>query len=375
MDAIKESVGSIVPIASESAKSVIGLDVGSSSVKVVQLRKEKGKALLETYGEISLGPYASLDTGKATHLNADSIAPAIKDLFNEANVTSSNAGLSIPFSAAMTRIIKMPKMPQDQLQKMIPLEARKFIPMPMNEIVLNWFVIPDKLNFKASPENHGAQIQYMDILLVAVHKDAISNMQSVSKLAALNTSFYELEVFAAVRSSVEYSTTPIMLVDIGSTSTKVYIIEMGIVRFSHLVNFGSQSITENIVRAFSWPFSKAERVKKEFGLTLPYSENAQENKALKDAINITVNRIFTEINRVLINYEKREAKSVSKVILLGAGSNLLGLLDFAQNKLSLDVEKANAFSKIHTPAFLEEVLKEIGPDFAIAAGLALRQVQ
>ncbi len=383
LDAIKENISSVLPYGS-AEKSAIGLDIGSSSIKVVQLRKEKGKALLETYGEIAVGPYASIESGKATHVSAEIALPAVRDLIREANAVASAAGMSVPFSAAMTRVIKVPKLSKEQLSKIIPIEARKFIPMPLNEVVLNWFVLPERMNFEEKREEvlsnvlgKDRQLDFQEALIVAIHKDAVANMQSIARQLDLNVSFFELETFSAIRSSVEYELTSTMLIDIGATSTKVYVVEAGLLRFSHLINIGAQNITENLMRTFTWPFEKAERVKKEVGLNKNSALSGlgeKDREMFEKAMETAVSRIFTEINRVLIGYEKKNNKSIARVILAGGGANLPGLLDYAIHKLSVDVQKADPFSKVHAPAFLTEVLKGIGPDFAVSMGLALRRL-
>ncbi len=381
LDAIKDSISQVIPGSSGQDKSVIGLDIGTSSIKVVQLRKEKGKALLETYGEIFVGPYASLENGKAAHISPEISVPAIKDLFTESNVATFVAGVAVPFSAAMTRVIKVPKLPKDQLAKILPIEARKFIPMPLNEVVLNWSILPEKMNFKDEQEKHTLlsrenKINFQKALIVAIHKDAVSNIQTISRQANLQAKFFELETFSAIRSSVEHEIAPIMLLDIGAMTSKLYVVEAGILRFSHLINIGSQNITDNIMRAFSWPFEKAERLKKELGLDYVKKSSLDEKdkEIFGRAIDTAVNRIFTEVNRVMISYEKNNNKSIARVVLAGGGASLIGVLDYASRKLSVDVQKADAFSKIQSPAFLDDVLKGIGPDFSVACGLALRAI-
>ncbi len=383
LDSIKENLSSIIP-AGKTEKSAIGLDIGSSSIKVVQLRKEKGKALLETYGEIALGPYASAESGKAVRISAESVLPAVRDLLRESNVVATAAGVSVPFSAAMTRVIKVPRLSKEQLSKIIPIEARKFIPMPLNEVILNWFVLPERSYVESEQKKistsifgQDKQVDFQEALIVAIHKDAVANMQSIVKQLELNVSFFELEAFSSIRSSVEYELTSTMLLDIGATSTKVYVVEAGLLRFSHLINIGSQNITENLMRTFTWPFEKAERIKKEVGLNKNsglLGLERQDKELFENAIETAVNRIFTEVNRVMVGYEKKSNKSIAKVILSGGGANLPGLFDYSSRKLSVPTYKAHSFDKVHSPAFLSEVLKGIGPDFSVAVGLALRRL-
>ena len=126
-------------ILSKQSQSVLGIDIGSSSIKVVQLSRKSGHAILETYGELALGPYAGKGIGEATNLPPEKIVEAVKDMLKEkeVNITSKICGIAIPFASSLMAVIEMPVMPQKQLAEMIPLEARKYIPVPISEVALD----------------------------------------------------------------------------------------------------------------------------------------------------------------------------------------------------------------------------------------------
>ena len=166
-----------------------------------------------------------------------------------------------------------------------------------------------------------------------------------------------------------------MVVDIGAATTKVYIVERGVVRFSHLINLGSQSLTLGISRALGWNFDRAERAKREQGLLVRPGEDAQRDNQVKEALLSTLGRIFSDVNRVLLSYEKKYGRNVSRIILAGGGAGLHGLSEYAGQNVSVDVERSNPFGRVQAPAFLEEVLVEVGPEFAVAIGMALRRMQ
>src|SRR3989344_8400887 len=133
----------IADLFKKSGDSILGIDIGSSSIKAVQLRKRSGQALLETYGEIALGPYSGLEIGRATHLPAERLSEALNDVLRESNTTTKKCGIAIPLPSSMVSLIEMPALSPSQLATMIPLEARKYIPVPINEITLDWWVIPE----------------------------------------------------------------------------------------------------------------------------------------------------------------------------------------------------------------------------------------
>ncbi len=355
-----------------SASSVIGIDIGMSSIKVVQLKQSKGKVLLETYGAISLGPYVSQEIGKSVTLPPDVLTQAMKDLFQEANITTNKAAISVPFSSTLVKLIQVPKLSGAELKAMIPIEARKHIPVPLNEVMLDWFEIP-----QSSVQDDKDKLESVDILLVAVHKEAIASLQNIANMMNISTDFYELEIFAAARSTTDYDIAPKLLIDFGASSTKMYIVEEGIVKFSHMLNFGSQNITENLSRAMSWNFEKSERVKKEIGISKQTSANAKPDEKqmyaqMHNSMLTVVDRVVNDMNKALLNYEQKFNKSITDVLIMGGGANLKGLTEHLETKLSVSAKKATPFDKVNTPAFLEDILKEIGVEFAIPVGLALR---
>ena len=124
--------------------SVLGIDIGASSAKIVQLRASRGSAVLETYGEIALGPYAGQPIGKAVRLTPEKTSEALIDLMKEANVTARSGGMSIPFSSSLISILDFPKVDKEALKRMVPIEARKYIPMPVSAVTLDWFVVPQE---------------------------------------------------------------------------------------------------------------------------------------------------------------------------------------------------------------------------------------
>lgn len=349
----------------KKGNSVLGVDIGSSSIKVVQLKKENGAAVLETYGELSLGPYNNVAIGKATSLPAEKLAEATKDLIRESNVTTTNAGFSIPFSSSLLTFIELPTLDQKQLNKMIPIEARKYIPVPINEVMLDWFVIP---NNEDSSKEAEEKRKVTEVLLVAIHNEVLTNYNTIVEQSGLSTDFFEIEIFSTIRSVLGQNNTPAMIVDIGAATTKVYIVEFGIVRVSHIINRGSQDVTQGIAKSLNISPAKAEEIKRSEGL-------GDATHDVKRVALLTLDYIFGEANRVLLNYQKKNNKNVGRVVLTGGGSVMKGIEGLAKTRLQTDVMLGDPFAKVNTPAFLEDVLKQAGSEFSVAIGLALRKLQ
>ncbi len=350
---------------------VLGIDIGSSSIKVVQLKKQGGKAVLETYGEIALGPYANTDLGRAAVLSADKLSEAVKDLLRESNTTTLNSGLSISIGASFIVFMKMPSSEEKNYAEMVPIEARKYIPIPISEVTLDWWAIP-KDEKTVSEFQNGKKVEddkITEVLLVVINNDALSRNKEIQKLAGLQTTFSEVEIFSCMRAALEPSIAPQAIIDFGAGSTKVFVVEKGILRASHVVNRGSQDITLSISKSMGISFDEAEKIKVKQGIL------GEDKSSVSQISSITVDYILSEIGRFVLNYYKKSDKKISKIILTGGGSLLKGLKEKAQNSFETPVEIANSFSKVEYPAFLEEVLKTAGPEFTVAIGLAIRKLQ
>lgn len=354
---------SLSTIFSKPPESVVGIDIGSSSIKVVQLRREHGQAILETYGAIALGPYGGIEIGRATALPVEKLIEALKDVLREANVTTKDAGLSIPYSSSLISVIKLPAAVERNLNQVVPLEARKYIPVPINEVLLDWSVVSGAA---------GQTADKIEVLLVAIHNDTIEKYRRLAQEAALNAAFFEIEVFSAVRASLDHGIAPIAVVDMGAATTKFYVVERGLIRESHIINRGAQDLTLAAARALNIPVAAAEERKRHNGLI---AADPGADADLARSLELSISPLMTELSRTIASYEQRTNQTLSALVLTGGGATLKGLGPYAQAKLQTEVRFSDPFGKTQSPAFLEAILKEAGPEFSVAVGLALRRLQ
>lgn len=361
-DKFSKLLGGVV---GRGSASVLGVDVSSSSIKVVQLKRKGGRAVLETYGELALGPYAKVEAGQATNLPPDIIADGLRDVLREAKVTTKESGVAVPLSSSLITVIEVPNVDEKQLNTIIPIEARKYIPVPISDVLLDWSIVP-VIGPEVEEDNAS---QKLSVLIVAIHKETISKYQKIIQDSGLNASFFEIEIFSTIRAILDRGITPVMVIDFGVGTTKLYIIEAGIVRSSHTVNQGSQDITRAISRSMGISMEEAEEMKRTAGIN---------QRGLDDTFETTsavLEFIFAEAKRVIFGYEKKYKRPVTKIVFAGGGSLLKGLKDAASERFDMDVEIANPFRKVETPAFLENILIQAGPEFAVAIGTALRKLE
>ncbi len=370
---IFSSLGSGINL-SGGSDSAVGIDIGSSAIKVVEIKNKKGKAVLETYGAISLGPYGETDVGKVTNLPVDKIIEALKEVLKQSAIASTSGALAIPVQSSLVFTIDLPPQLKDsELASIVPTEARKYIPVPISEVSLDYFIIPSKApSFEEinTPEGEEEKKDKTKVLVVATQNDAISRYRSVVSGANIDASFFEIEIFSSIRSNFEHELSPVLLVDFGASRTKLSVVEFGTVKGYHTIDRGGADISNSIAQSLSIPFVEADKIKKEYGLL----ENSLEPK-LSSIIKVHTDYIFSETNNVLLGYEKKYGRTISKVILTGGGALLKGLPEAVSNNFRVEVEVGHPFSKVAAPSFLSKVLETMGPEFAVAIGLALRKLQ
>lgn len=354
--------------------SAVGIDIGSSSIKVVEVKNRSGKAMLETYGVISLGPYAEMEMGRVTNLPPEKISEALKEVIKQSGVASKSAGVSIPTQASLIFLIDLPpNVKESELQSIVETESRKHIPLPTAEVSLNYFMLPKKeASFEEShdPELAGRSGSKSEVLVVAIQNEMVSKIKSAIPNELFSDSFLEVETFSSIRSNFEHELSLVLLIDFGASRTKATLVEFGMVKGFHTINRGGADITDSIAKSFSIPFEKAEELKKNNGL---YNNEAE--KELAGIIRIHIDYIFAEINDLILGYEKKYSRAITKVIFTGGGAQMKGLKEVAMNTFRSEVTVGKPFAKLGAPEFLEKVLESAGPEFAVAIGLALRKLQ
>ncbi len=217
--------------------------------------------MLETYGELALGPYAGFEVGRAVNPEMTDIVGALRDILRESKTTTTNCGVAVPLSQSLVSVIELPKIDPKQLDRIVPLEARKYIPVPITEVTLDWSQIPyeegvsfekpkPKAEAKSStdlpgiigdsptiaPPPQGAE--KTAILLAAIHNEALNRYQDVIKKVGLSSSFYEIEAFSTIRAAVDKDPGMVMILDTGAATCKLYMVENGVVRDTHAINRG-----------------------------------------------------------------------------------------------------------------------------------------
>lgn len=346
----------------EEVGQSIGLDIGTSSVKVVQLRREKDRIILDTYGEIPFGPYGGVAAGQAIQLGEEKIFEAITDLFKEAKVTARNAVVAIDPSSTYVSLIKLPKVDDEQLKTMIPIEARKYIPIPLTEVQMDWWHIPTTINIDDHEES-------INIVLAAVNNEVLGMYDRLIKRLELTSVEYEIHGYSVVRSSAPNSHKMVMYVDIGSLNTTLSLVYQGIVLDMHVISHGSQESTIQLSKALSIPVETAEEAKRAFGY-----KGDSSNPYIKDIMELSSYPLFGELARLSLMYERKYNQSIEGIILTGGGSRVSGVLDVYTKTVHIEGRIVTPFERVQVPEFLSEMIQRVGPSYAVAIGCALKKL-
>lgn len=355
-----------------SPNTYVGIDIGSSYIKAVQIKKESGRLILETYGEVALGPYDDGHVaGELTHLEPDKMAAAVKNLLTEANVTAKDVVISISSATSLIFILKLPKISEREMAGVVENEARKYIPIPLSEISLDWWIIPEKEIYgEDEAENTKSRKNDIDVLVAAVRNEVVERYNEIATTLNFSSPAYEIETFSAIRASFKHELAPVMLLDFGASGLRVSIIEHGVVRKFYSVTRGSAYLTTSLQKSLNIDFLEAEKMKREVGLNMTHANQEAYNILLAGS-----NHIFSEVKKVLFDFEKEYHKPVNKIILTGGGSLLPQFKEQLESKYNITTVYADPFSKIVSPDFLEGVLKEAGPEFVVSIGLALQGLE
>ncbi len=345
---------------------MLGLDMGASSMKLVQVRLSHERAVLETYGELATGPYGSKGVGQGVRLSGRKAQEAIVDLVRETGATAKEAVAAIPLHHSFVTMVELPRMQQKDLESAIRYEARRYVPIPLTEVEVDWWHIPEEAtneeNTIATPTKETVQV-----LLVAVSKEILAKYKAIVTDAGLSLHALEIETFGAIRSVMGRERSGVLFVDFGAVTTKMTILEQGVVRASHSIDKGAQDITLTLAESLGIEFERAEIMKREVGMT-PRAEHQETIKVVTPLVDY----VFIELERFVVDYTERYKRAVAKIYIVGGGALLPGLRDAMVKKFGVEVLVGTPFARVQYPAFFEPVLREIGPSFSVAVGLALR---
>lgn len=333
-----------------------GLDIGSESVKIVQVAREK-----EYFRLVTAGMIKTPVNGMGSDADRDLVAMAetIKKLKNEIRVSTNEAVVSLPERGVFTRIIEVPKMSEEELSQAIPWEAENLIPQPIAEVNLDWEIIPDEAEAKSNKTR---------ILLAAAPTTLISKYLKVLKLAEVEPKALETELLAVVRCLKPlFAQGSLVMVNLGAKSSDIAIINRGNLYTTRQLPTAGEAISRGLTTTLNLDFATAEEYKKTYGLSGQF-----ENK-LVTAIEPILAVITAEVKKATQFYLENEQTPLKLLILTGGTALLPGVTEYFTRSLDLEVQVADPFSVIKIDEKSQPFLKKYSPIFTVALGLAMKE--
>lgn len=345
----------------DSAAGVVGIDIGSSSIKVVELQNKKGVITLSTYGELQLGPYAEKQIGESVVLTAKQEQEALVDVLRESAVSARKAVFAMPLSSSFVTNVTIEAESNDDISALVRVEARKVIPASLSEVTLDWAEVETESSSKKKDESAPRSV-----LIAAIQNAALERFKVLMQFAGIEQPPTEIECFSTIRSLFNPKDKEVVVIDIGSISTKLYIARGGLLMRMHRIRAGGAVATNRIASVLNCSFEDAE-IKKQSA-----DRNDEKFSDVKRAHDSSYERAFREFGQVLREYEEKNNVSLSTIYVSGGGAMFPGTDALLQDVLGRQVLRANPFSKVAYPAFMQDTIKEIGPSFTVALGAALR---
>lgn len=341
--------------------NAFGLDIGTTSIKVVWLSRENNTISYNTSLTIPTPLQAIQSESPFDH---QEMAQVINKLVIDAKITTNNVNIALPENHAFTKVIEMPVLSDSELANAIYWEAEQYIPVPLDSVTLSW----EKLRTL----NSSLPEEKVQVLLVAAQKELIKRYQTILDLAGLTVVSIETEILAIIRSLLSSKNAPTsLIISIGAMSTTLGIVQNGLLVFNYSVPLGGVALTRAIASDFGLQITQAEEYKRVYGL----SDKNFGGKVGK-AIQPILTSLLTEIKKAITFYtEKYKNDSpISQLLLTGGGASLPGLAVYFTQNLGIESVLANPWKMLNIQG-VPQTVESKGQEYSVAVGLALKEYE
>jgi len=379
-----------------SGNNYLGIDFDSRSVKVVELKNENGRPRLVTYGYFDQ-EVDKISVNKEEQESHFESARLIKQVCYQAKTTTNKVVSALPAFSVFSSILNLPAMSKKELSSAVEWEAKKVIPLPIEDMILDWKVLEEFAESQITDgqnENNGGENEekigdnikqrgflkimtpkeskkYTKVLLTAAPKDLVKRYIDTFKAAGLSLLSLDTESFALIRSLVGNDKSALMIVDVGSVVTNVSVVVNGVPILNRSIDVGGLTITKAIANSLNVTLARAEQFKYDIGM----NPNQTGQGSVPKTIETTLTPIVDEIKYSLNLYRSQGQKNIEKIILTGGSSMLLNLPEYLSSILNLKVYRGDSWARVIYPQELKPVLDEVGPRFSVAVGLAMRNIE
>jgi len=343
-------------------KSMVGVDIGSSSVKTVELQGKNNDFQLVSLGYEALPPDSIVD-GQIMELN--SVSNAIGSIFKEHKIKTTKVAAGVNGHSVIVKNIVLPQMTDDELQESFAWHAEEHIPFDISDVNLYYHVT-------------GTSADAIQVLMAACKRDKVANVKQAIQLAGKQPAIIDVDAFA-LQNCYELNYDPqagqvVALLNIGASTTNINILNGARSVFTRDATFGGNQYTSLLQKELGLTFDQAERVKR--GMPMP---EGSEHRDIEPILDTVSDILALEIQKTMDFYRatvEDGESAVQKILVSGGGSKLKGLVEFLARRFEIPAEVFDPFRKIRVDSrgFDPEYMREIVPEMAIAVGLALRGV-
>src|SRR5437868_7857244 len=344
------------------AKSIVGLDIGSSCIKAVELKKSKGEIQVSSLGVEPLGADIVVDS---MIVDSGSVSTAISKIFTDHKIKSKAVATSVSGHSVIVKKITMQTMTDAELSETINSEAAQHIPFDIADVNIDYQILTE--------DNGEPQ---MDVLLVAVKKDKLLNYTTVLSMAGKAPAIVDIDAFA-LRNCYEYNYEPapgstVALLNLGASVMNINIVKGNVPLFTRDVSVGGHQYTDSLQKELDLSFEDAESLK--LGRKVGTVSEDAKLPILQQVTEI----IVLEIQKTFDFFRASAAgEHIEKIYLAGGSSKVPGLVEALRQEFSLPVEILNPFQKISAPVegMGAELISQNAGQLAVAVGLALRSFE
>lgn len=345
--------------------SVLGVDIGTASIKMVELETTRDGYRMRNYGILSnYGHFDRLNeviqTSTMKLFDKEAVR-LIKLLQEQLGTSTRRAVVSLPVFSTFTTLVEMPDMSEGEVAQAIQFKAKQYIPLPIAEVTLDWMPVGER------KDENGKILK--QVLIVAVPTEKIEQHQKIFKEAGLNLVALEVESLSLVRSLIKGDRTPTLIIDVGSYSTTVAIAVDGYLKVSDQIDYAGSHLTQALAKGLNINLRRAEELKKQKGLLGTGAEFE-----LSTIMFPFVDVIIKEAERIKERYESSYGMRIERVILSGGGANLPGLMEYVEKQTTLPTIIASPFLGVEYDTQLAPVIGELGSVLSVALGLAMREL-
>lgn len=352
-------------------QSYLGIDIGSSGVKLVEISREGGRPRLYTYAYTDRAA-DSLQSNLVDQ--ADSTAELLKKMLREAKAKSRRAVAGLPGSAVFSSVLSVPALPPKELAAHIESQAGKLIPMPISDVILDWKPYASDKEQGTGDKGKGAgKPKTNKVILTAAAKVMVKKYIDIFKKAGLELTSLETEGFALIRSLVGKDKSLVAVVDIGAVRTNVIIVDNGVPVLSRSIALGGLNFTKTIGTMLQMDLFKAEQFKRDARSVASLFPAGTVPKTLEQIFVPIGNEVRYSFN--LFAGQNEAPKKVEKLILTGGSATLPALALYLTNLLGINAYVGDPFARVLFHEELRPVLTEVAPRFAVAVGLAMRDFE